>query len=148
MARLGGQFAGILRIEVPAEREAAVAAALAGLAAQGLKVLVHADRGIPVTSPARHHSLEVVRHDRPGIVRQISGALAAQGVNVEAFESECVSAAMSGEPLFRARALLAVPEGCALETLRQHLEGIASDLIVDISFKDAPAETVRNLPVG
>ena len=74
-------------------------------------------------------------HDRPGIVRQISQALAAYGVNVEELNTECASAAMSGETLFTARARLSLPETCNISELRQMLEKIAADLIVDVKLK-------------
>src|SRR5436190_16612849 len=65
MSRLGGQFAGILRVEVPAEQEPSLVAALKGLAAQGLTVVVQPDQ--PKRSPeaARLSTLEVVGQDRP-----------------------------------------------------------------------------------
>jgi glycine cleavage system regulatory protein len=75
--------------------------------------------------------------DRPGIVRQISQALARYQVNVEDLQTECASAAMSGETLFKAVARLSIPDTCDIAQLRQELEKIASDLIVEISFADA-----------
>jgi glycine cleavage system regulatory protein len=84
--------------------------------------------------------LEIVGQDRPGIVRQISHALAMHGVNVEELESDCSSAAMSGETLFKARATLSIPPSCDVTVLRRELEQIASDLIVDISLAELPGE--------
>src|SRR5947207_15837753 len=72
MSRLGGQFAGILRVEVPADHERVLVSALEALAAKGLRVVVHADQPSPVPEAARLSLLEVVGHDRPGIVRQTS----------------------------------------------------------------------------
>src|SRR5436190_18090811 len=109
MSRLGGQFAGILRVEVPAEREGALVTALEGLAAKGLHVVVHSDQSPLAFKGARVSMLEVVGHDRPGIVRQISHTLAVEGVNVEELQTERSSAAMSGESLFKARARLSIP---------------------------------------
>ena len=133
MSRLGGQFAGIVHVELPAEHEAALIRALRGLDSQGLSVVVHTEAaapeaGGPVTL------LELVGQDQPGIVRQISEALARFRVNVEELETERSSAAMSGELLFKARARLSVPPGCDLAELRATLEKIAADLIVDISL--------------
>jgi glycine cleavage system regulatory protein len=136
MSRLGGQFAGILRVEVPAEKETRLVAALQGLATRGLTTVVSADRAKPSAAAARLQRLEVVGQDRPGIVRQISQALASFGVNVEELETECASAAMSGETIFTARATLSVPASCDTSEIRQRLEKIAADLIVDLSFGD------------
>lgn len=134
MSRLGGQFAGIVHVEVPPEREQAMARALKALDARGLTVVVNSDQPQAAAS-RRTNILEIVGQDRPGIVRQISHTLAESGVNVEELHSECASAAMSGETLFKARAVLNVPEACDLAKLRQNLEKIAADLIVEISLQ-------------
>ena len=133
MSRLGGQFAGILRVELPADQQESIGAALRSLDAEGLHVSMQLDTAVGTRS-GDLRILEVVGHDRPGIVRQISHALAAHGVNVEELSSEVASAAMSGEPLFKARAKVLLPTGCNPDELRQELEKIAADLIVELSF--------------
>jgi len=140
MSRLGGQFAGILRVEVPAEREAPLVAALKALAAQGLTVVVEPDQPSPCPESARLSTLEVVGQDRPGIVRQISHALASFGVNVEELHTECASAAMSGESLFKARAILSIPATNTAQEIRHALEKIAAHLIVEITLAELPGE--------
>src|SRR5437868_752155 len=102
MSRLGGQFAGIVHVEVPADREQALAKALKALDTRGLTVVVHSDQS-QARDSSRTNILEIVGQDRPGIVRQISHTLAEAGVNVEELHTECASAAMSGETLFKAR---------------------------------------------
>jgi glycine cleavage system regulatory protein len=79
--------------------------------------------------------LELVGHDRPGILRSISGVLAAHGVNVEELSSERVSAPMGGGTLFQARATVVVPPAVSLGTLRADLEKLASDLMVDLTLQ-------------
>jgi glycine cleavage system regulatory protein len=140
MSRLGGQFAGILRVEVPAEKEQGLVANLKALGPRGLIVVVHSDQRQSEPPPGRLRTLEIVGQDRPGIVRQISHALASHGVNVEELRTECASAAMTGETLFKARAKLRVPESADVEKIRQNLERIASDLIVEISFAELEAD--------
>ncbi|MBI2924639.1 MAG: glycine cleavage system protein R [Verrucomicrobia bacterium] len=139
MSRLGGHFAGIVRVQVPAESEPAVVRALQALAAQGLTVVVHSDQAGAAQEPKLLRVLEIVGQDRPGIVRQISHALASFGVNVEELHTEVSSAAMSGETLFKARATVSIPPACNLAELRAKLEQIAEDLIVDVSFGEVPA---------
>src|SRR3990172_3417682 len=78
MCRLGGEFAGILRVQVPAEHRDALEQALTGLS--GMTVVGRADESAPPPPDARLASLEVVGHDRPGIVLEITRSLAAQGV--------------------------------------------------------------------
>jgi glycine cleavage system regulatory protein len=134
MCRLGGEFAGLVRVSVPAEQQTALSAALQGLQTQGLTVVVKADTdaATPVALDLLH--LDLVGHDRPGIVREITAALAAQRVNVEELATEVVSAPMSGEALFQAHATLALPPDCDLAALRRELEEIAVNLMVDLSL--------------
>ena len=134
MAHLGGQFAGILRVQVPAPSEPKFLAALQSLETQGLSVLVQKDHPAELTA-RKLATIEVVGHDRPGIVRQISQVLAQQQVNIEELTTVCESAPMSGEELFRATAQVQLPVAGELRQLQQALEQIASDLMVDINSK-------------
>lgn len=138
MSRLGGHFAGILRVEVPTSKAGPLVEALKQLDAQGLHVVVYSATPESVAGPRPLSVLEIIGQDRPGIIREIAHALANFGVNVEELQSECVSAAMSGETLFKARATLHIPESCNLPELLKTLEKIAADLVVDVSLeKDA-----------
>ena len=143
MSRLGGQFAGILRVEVPSEKEGALVAGLRRLESRGLTVVVQPDQPEPSAAAASESVLEIVGQDRPGIVREISRALASFGVNVEELQPECASAAMSGETLFKARARLSIPASCNAAEIRQMLERIAADLIVEISLAELPEPQQR-----
>lgn len=135
MSRLGGHFAGILRVEFPAQKEDAIVRALQNLESTGLSVVIHLDRQKLTPSEQPLSSLEIVGHDRPGIVREISRVLAGHSVNVEDLNTERASAAMSGEMLFKAKAKLKIPASCDVNGLRQALEKIAGDLIVEITFE-------------
>ncbi|MDB6065079.1 MAG: glycine cleavage system protein [Pedosphaera sp.] len=134
MCRLGGEFAGILRIQLPAENQAALAYDLEALQSRGINVTVCCDAGPTPALDKSLTTLEIVGQDRPGIILEITRALASQRVNVEELSSECVSAPMTGEPLFKARARLQLPPDCPVARLRQDLEEIAADLMVDITF--------------
>jgi glycine cleavage system regulatory protein len=132
MARLAGQFAGILLVTVDAGRADELVAGLRGLDASGLQVTVRATAPPPAPAGTRVR-LELTGQDRPGIVRDVSQILSRQAVNVEELESSVGSAPMSGDPLFRARARLLVPPSLVLGELRAALEALANDLIVDLT---------------
>jgi len=134
MCRLGGEFAGILRIEIPADKKSSLLAALQNIS--GLNVAVQPGQPVVPATPGRQTQLEIVGSDRPGIVREITSALARANVNVEEFFSELVSAPMSGETLFKAGARLQLPANCDLGALKKDLEKIAADLQVDVSFAE------------
>jgi glycine cleavage system regulatory protein len=138
MCRLGGEFAGILRVEIPAEKKSALLAALQKISS--LNVVVQPSQSAVAATSGRQTKLEIVGSDRPGIVREITRALARANVNVEEFFSELVSAPMSGETLFKASARLQLPEHCDLAALKRDLEKIAADLLVDVSFAELPGE--------
>lgn len=137
MAHLGGQFAGILRVNVPSAEAAEFTSAVQMLERNGIKVHLQADRTIaPETEGCRRAELSLVGQDRPGIVRQISQALARRSVNVEELVTECTSAPMTGEVLFHARAEVEIPQNCTVAELQGEFEKIASDLMVDIKLHE------------
>ena len=148
MCRLGGEFAGILRVHIPAEQQAALMRDLKTLESRGLSIVARADDSSAPPVAGKLTLLEIVGHDRPGIIREISRVLAAQGVNVEELSSECVSAPMSGETLFKARVRLQLPAACNSAALRGELEKIASDLVVDISLADLEPVPAPTSPPG
>lgn len=133
LAHLSGHFAGMVRVSVPSERADELAGALGALT--DLRVLVETAASI-LAPDAALLVLELLGQDRPGIVREVSHALAARGVNVEELETECSSAPMSGELLFSARARLRLPAETSARELREALEKLADELMVDISFVD------------
>ena len=136
MSRLAGEFAGILRVSVPADRADGLTKALGGLRSDGLRVMV--ERGFEEAVEEGHVILlELIGSDRPGIVHKISEALAARGVNVDELNTECEGAPWSGGTLFKAMARLRAPKALDLDQLRESLEAIAGDLMVDITIGEA-----------
>lgn len=134
MCHLGGRFAGIARVEVSSEKLTGLRRALHGLEADGVRVLVESGTGSAAAGGVGA-TLELVGNDRPGILRTVTGVLAAHGVNVEELSSECVSAPMGGGDLFQARARVLLPAGVKLEAVRGELEKIATDLMVDLKLR-------------
>lgn len=140
MCRLGGQFAGILRVEVPSARRDELVNALRTLEVDGLRVIMHAEGALEAIGKEGRGTLvtvAIVGNDRPGILRSVSGVFAAHGVNVEELASERVSAPMDGGMLFQARASLLIPPSVKLSTVRADLEKLAADLMVDVKLDAA-----------
>jgi glycine cleavage system regulatory protein len=133
MSRLAGQFAGILRVSVPAANADTLTDALEALRSGGLRVVI--ERGFEGPPEEGHVILlDVIGSDRPGIVHKISEALASRGVNVDELDTECDGAPWSGDALFKAQARLRAPKSLDVEQLRESLEAIAADLMVDITI--------------
>lgn len=135
MAHLAGQFAGILRVEVDADRAEVLTNAIKGLSDAGLESVVLPDQAVVGEHASPQVHLSLVGQDRAGIVREVSQVLAAQGVNVEELTTECTNAPNSGQPLFRANAALRLPANVTTESLRLALEEVAGDMMVDITLE-------------
>jgi len=142
MARLAGKFAGVLRISVDADRAAALEERLTAFATDGLRVVVEPSADNQ-PSAFRTLRLELVGNDHPGIVRDISRALAHRQINIEELETDVTSAPMTGEALFRARATLRTPSAVTLEELRTTLEALARELMVDLALDESRAAAAR-----
>ena len=138
MCHLGGQFAGILRVEVARERRDELVNALRTLEVDGLRIIMHAEGAAGQRQEGGLlATLELVGQDRPGILRSVSGVFARLGVNVEELSSERVSAPMGGGTLFQARATVWLPPPLKLADVRGDLEQIATDLMVDLKLMPA-----------
>ena len=141
MASVAGQFAGIVHLQVPAENAERLTIALQELESRDLRiVIVKADRA-PMGPERRLLRLEVVGQDRPGIIHDLSCCLSNCGVSIAELQTEFTSAAWSAENLFKAIALLRVPEGLSVEALRRELETLANDLMVDLALSEEGART-------
>jgi glycine cleavage system regulatory protein len=135
MARLAGKFAGILHINVAPANAETLASGLRAMSSDGLTVVIERS-GQPADESSRTVRLELVGNDHPGIVRDISRVLAQHQVNIEELDTGVSGAPMSGEQLFRARAHLRLPAGVTTEWLRERLEALAGELMVDVTLDE------------
>lgn len=135
MTEMAGVFAGMLLVHLPPERSEAFRAALTPLHDQGLldvtlrPALVDAEP----SSDAPTVSFEVVGADRLGIVHELSHLLTTRGVGISDLHTWTELAAMAGSALFRVAATVRLPDGMDPEDLLALLEGLADDLMVDLT---------------
>ena len=138
MAHLAGKFAGIVMVTVPEDSVDGLIADLRPLQERGLlDITVSVSHTTGTPGEATRLSLALVGLDHPGIVRDISDALAAREVNIEELETETVDAPMDGGTLFKARAVLGLPPDVSVDDLTQVLEQLAHQLMVDIELAEA-----------
>jgi glycine cleavage system regulatory protein len=136
MASLSGQFAGILDVAVPTAKADALVASLQMLEAQGLKLII--ERAGDMAAPlGKSMALDLVGADRPGIVRDLSRVLAGLGVSITELETERVAGSFSGEPMFKAKARLMLPDGLDERKLRVSIESLANEMMVDLDLDSA-----------
>jgi glycine cleavage system regulatory protein len=144
MARMAGRFAGILQVSVPGDQAERLAAALAGLEEKGLRVVVERaadDLPAPPASATRLVRVELVGNDRPGLIRDVSSALADRGINVEELATECGGAPMAGGMLLKVTAQVRAPRDLSTDALRQMLEARASDFMVEVVALGEPSDS-------
>jgi glycine cleavage system regulatory protein len=135
MSRLAGKFAGIVVVSVPDDRLDALVADLTALRTAGLEVTIERTDE-PPPQPAQRLHLDLLGADRPGIVAEISAALAEAQVSIEELSTDVRDAPMSGGTLFEARAVLSAPLGSDASALGAVLEALADELMVELRLSD------------
>jgi glycine cleavage system regulatory protein len=135
LARLGGRFAGVLHAQIPVAQQAPLHQALADLADAGITATMTTAGDAPAAAATTKH-LTVLGPDRPGIVHELTRALSAGGFNVLSMSTAVESAPMSGEALFRAEAIIEVPDTARLETLAGRLDAMAETMTLEIDLVD------------
>ncbi len=130
LAELDGTFAGVVEVSVPAEQRDAFTAALEGLDGL-LKVTTHTG-ATTTANDWPQLSLTVIGNDRPGIVKEISGALSRHQLNIEHLSSKTVDAPMAGGRLFEATVIARIPATADTAEITADLEQLAAEIQVDL----------------
>ncbi|HJL42560.1 MAG TPA: ACT domain-containing protein [Myxococcales bacterium LLY-WYZ-16_1] len=136
LVRLGGQFAGLVRVSVPPAHRTKLRAALSELPDLEMVVADAEEDG----DTQRTCRLELIGADRPGIIREIGKVLAETGVNMVQLDTHTERAPMSGEPMFRMEAKVVVPDRVKTPQLRSALESIANELMADITLAEPSSD--------
>jgi glycine cleavage system regulatory protein len=143
MAELAGQFAGIVLVTVPAVSVDELRGRLDAIQASGLLHVSIRPAALPAdvsaTDGIGRWRLRLVAQDHTGIVHRVSRTLAGRAVSIDELETEVVPAPMGGM-VFRAEARLEVPDGVDIEVVRDDLEALTPDLMVDLD-PDGDGET-------
>lgn len=140
LSHLAGHFAGLVRVTVPTEKRSGLLDALSGLEGSGLKVVV-ADQAGPMLDEGTRVAFELTANDRPGLIEELTGALAQLEVNVIELHTTAESAPMATEMLFVAQFDVALPANVDEEALSARLEQLSDDIMIDmIEFEDDDEE--------
>ena len=110
MVRLGGEFALLMLVSLPAERIAELDAAVSALLSQGFRVTTSPTQRID----AQHsgwlpYQVTVIGADHEGIIHEIAQGLSARGINIESMDTGTTEAPVSGAQLFSMTASVLVP---------------------------------------
>ena len=143
MAELAGKFAGIVVVSVSRERADALVGALRNLNGL-LEVSVYegSDEDASRTADWNRITLDILGNDHPGIVHEISSVLGARGLSIDTMTTSTREAPMAGGVLFEAHLDVLVPPNIELADVREDLEQVAAELLVEMSIDVASARPV------
>ena len=135
MAQLSGKFTGIVEISLPDKQVSVLTQELKALSSEGISLLAEAVVSEPPQAILNSGEVSILGLDRPGIVKEISTALAALDINVEEFHSLVEAAPMSGQPLFKAELAIGIPGTVNLQELNENLDAISQSLDIECMLK-------------
>lgn len=134
LAELAGAFAGIVLVSVPDERVDELTAAVQSLDGL-LRVTAHTPSLAPADEDAYSLTFTVLGNDRPGIVRDVTAAVAAHALSIDGFRSRTLDAPMAGGTLFEATVQVRVPSAADADAITSALERLAGEIQVDLSLR-------------
>ena len=139
MARLGGEFAMLVLVSLPAEQIAAAQTALSHLTEEGHRVSFVETRPDAASVLAGWLPYRVSVHgaDHEGIVHEIARGLSSRGITIESMETGVSAAPVSGLTLFDMTALVLVPPAVDSTRWVDALVQAGHDANVDVEIEPA-----------
>lgn len=144
LVQLRGMYVGSVLVELAEDHMQLLEDAVCAVDSTGLRVSLVRTGSEPVQQ-GHALTLELVAQDRPGIVREVTTALAALSVNIDRFESSVENSSWSGARLFRATAQLELPTGVREEQVREALERLSGEIMVDLENESGEAHEPGHL---
>lgn len=132
MARLAGQFVGIVCISCESSAIPSLRTSLEALAQEGIHIHVLGEGDLTDYPYTRHMRFDIFGNDRPGIVSQLAKAISQAGANIEEINTSIESAAMSGQLVFHACGTICLPESSSDSDIINAIENLSDDLTIEI----------------
>lgn len=136
MGRLGGTFAGAVLVEVAEEGIEDLTSAVRTLREVDVVEVTAATSGGAEDDDLTPVRLVAIGQDQPGIVREVTVALADRGLGIREFHTTTTDAPMSGERLFEAVAVVGAARDLDLTDLRTALDEVSTQLSLDIRLDE------------
>ncbi|MCF2948294.1 glycine cleavage system protein R [Paraglaciecola aquimarina] len=132
LSHMAGHFAGFVQIDLPVEKHPD----LLNIFSQHPHLKIHLLAAEESNDEDRQTAkIEITGNDRKGIVQELTNTLNQFNLNILKFDSSCQSAPNWGGILFTATSIITVSNDFDLEDLRESLESVANDLMVDIEIQ-------------
>ncbi len=137
MVNLHGQFALIMRLQVPPEHDQRLQEQIPAEAARlGLTTLVRA-ADEHVTSQGVPYRIRTYAMDQVGLVHRITHVLSTHRVNIEDLSTKLEHGPHTGTPLFSMDMVVTVPVDTPLKSVREDLEQLCAELNCDLDIDRA-----------
>lgn len=138
MARLGGEFAILMLVSIPAEKLGQIEKDIERLTSQGYKVTTSlTEKPYAETHPDwLSFQIEVHGADDEGLIHQITHYLSGRGINIESMDTGTARAPESGTPLFTMVALVSVPPNLAGQDWETELSNVGHQMNLEIYVSD------------
>lgn len=131
-SHMAGHFAGFVQVDLPLEKHQALIERLS----QHPDLKIHLLPGMTAHQEEQQSVIiDIMGNDKTGIVQELTQILSQFNLNIVKFDSCLETAPNWGGELFKARAIITVAADFDLETLRDKLESVANDLMVDIEIQ-------------
>ncbi|MCL6269950.1 hypothetical protein M3P05_08365 [Sansalvadorimonas sp. 2012CJ34-2] len=133
MAHMGGRFASIMFISVSPEELKGLTSDLTSMKNNGVKVQF--DRMDPAALPDHesHLLMNLIADEAPELVTDVSRLLGEQHIRISEIHTDTIPAPYTGEHLQSIQAHLYAPDGTDVDTVRERIESLSPELILDIS---------------
>lgn len=129
-AHMAGMFTGFVEVLLPGENHQQLIDLLDNI--DDLEV-----RSVSATTSqpqcVNYLSVDIMGNDKTGIVQELTDVLRKFNINIQSFDSRCESAPNWGSLMFKARAIIATPDGFDDSELKAALEALSNDLVIDIN---------------
>jgi glycine cleavage system regulatory protein len=132
LSHMAGHFAGFVQIDLPQDLHPELIKRFA--AHPHLKIHVLSGNILP-TKTGSTVQIDIMGNDQSGIVQELTHILSQFNLNISKFDSSCESAPNWGSPLFKAQITITIADDFDLHALRERLESVANDLMVDIEIQ-------------
>lgn len=132
LSKMAGQFAGIIQVQLPAEKITEVEDKIEQL--EFLQCLIKVDDNDTTEQALKYFNIDIMGNDKPGIIQEVSAALAQVGASVVKLQSSCEPAPNWGGDLFKAHIVVAIDEHTDSDHISDRLEAIANDLVVELDL--------------
>jgi len=136
MLSVAGKFAGILQVSTDSENLEALKRSLMALSNDDLKIIVETSKNPSIGINDQRLAFSIVGNDRPGIIHDVTQALAARKINLEELSSQCTSMPHVGTPLFEATGIVRIPENIDFIEFENQLDQISELLAIDIQLEE------------